>query len=74
MKLLALSTDPVFTRPAAPSRLYSLVKPYLQDERDIPFAYLILKISATMLPLAVLLYVPQLHGLAWWLATAAYLF
>jgi fatty acid desaturase len=74
MKLLAPSTDPVYTRPATPSRLYALLKPYLQDERDMPFAYLILKISATMLPLAVLLYVPQLHGLAWWGATVAYLF
>jgi fatty acid desaturase len=74
MKLLAPSTDPVFNRSAVPSRLHLLLKPYLQDERDMPFVHLILKISATMLPLAVLLYVPQLHGLAWWLATAAYLF
>ncbi len=74
MKLLAPSTDPVYNRLAVPSRLHLLLKPYLQDERDMPFAYLILKISTTMLPLAVLLYVPQLRGLAWWGATAAYLF
>lgn len=74
MKLLAPSTDPVYNRSAVPTCLHLLLKPYLQDERDMPFAYLILKISTTMLPLAVLLYVPQLHGLAWWIATAAYLF
>jgi hypothetical protein len=61
MKVLAVSTDPVYIRPSAPSRLHLWLASYLQDERDLPFAYLILKISATMLPLAVLLFVPALQ-------------
>ncbi|MVN78475.1 fatty acid desaturase [Hymenobacter sp. HMF4947] len=74
MKLLMPSTDPVYTRPATPSIIANWLSRYVQDERDMPFAYLILKISATMLPLAVLLYVPALTGWAWWAALAAYLF
>jgi fatty acid desaturase len=69
MKFLAPSTDPVYIRSAAPSRLDVFLCRYLQDERDLPFAYLILKISATMLPLAVLLFAPALRGNAWWWAT-----
>lgn len=68
MKLLATSTDPVYTRSATPSALATWLSRYLQDERDLPFAYLILKITATMLPLAVVLFVPALRGNAWWWA------
>ena len=68
MKVLAASTDPVYRRPAAPSALHRWLSRYLQDERDMPFAYLCLKITATMLPLAVVLFVPALRG-AWWWAT-----
>ncbi|RZK29593.1 MAG: fatty acid desaturase, partial [Hymenobacter sp.] len=68
MKLLAVSTDPVYTRSATPSRLDAWFSRYLQDERDLPFAYLMLKITATMLPLAVVLFVPALRGNAWWWA------
>ena len=42
----------------------------MQDERDMPFAYLLL--SSTMLPLAVLLFVPALHGPAWWAVAGGY--
>jgi fatty acid desaturase len=68
MKLLAPSTDPVYTRPATQSTLDNWLLRYLQDPRDLPFAHLMLKIAATMLPLAVALFVPTLRG-AWWWAT-----
>ena len=68
MKVLTASTDPVYCRPAAPSALHRWLSCYLQDERDVPFAHLCLKITGTMLPLAVLLFVPALRG-AWWWAT-----
>jgi hypothetical protein len=73
MKALAASTDPVYLRPASLSWLDKRLSYYLQDERDLPFAYLMLKITATMLPLAVLLFVPALRG-AWWWATFGLLF
>ena len=68
MKALAAITDPVHIRPTAPGWLARWLTPYLQDERDLPFAYLILKITATVLPLAVLLFVPALRGAWWWAA------
>jgi fatty acid desaturase len=68
MKVLTASTDPGYTRPTRLSRLDKWLSHYLQDERDLPFAHLMLKIAATMLPLAVALFVPALHG-AWWWAT-----
>ncbi|QKG53512.1 fatty acid desaturase family protein [Hymenobacter sp. BRD67] len=74
MKVLAASTDPVNSRPEAPTHLDSFLGHYLQDERDLPFVYLSLKISATMLPLAVLLFVPALRGAAWWAVFGVFFF
>ncbi|TVT40688.1 fatty acid desaturase [Hymenobacter setariae] len=66
MKLLTPSTDPVYSRPATHSYLNAWLLRYLQDPRDLPFAHLMLKIAATMLPLAVALFVPALRGAWWW--------
>ena len=74
MKLLAPSTDPVYTRPASLSGLDSWLSTYVQDERDLPFAHLLLKLTATVLPLAVALFVPALTGWAWWAVLAAFLY
>ncbi|RZK99868.1 MAG: fatty acid desaturase, partial [Hymenobacter sp.] len=73
MKSLTISTDPGHRRPAAPSRLYLLLSRYVQDERDMPFVYLILRISATLLPLAALLLVPAIGGWVWWAVLGVYL-
>ncbi|MGI4866296.1 MAG: fatty acid desaturase [Janthinobacterium lividum] len=73
MKSLTISTDPGYCRPAAPSRLHLLLSRYLQDERDMPFVYLILRISATLLPLAALLLVPAVQGWVWWAVLGVYL-
>jgi fatty acid desaturase len=74
MKFLAPSTDPVYTRPATQSPLDSWLLRYLQDPRDLPFAYLMLKIAATMLPLAAALFVPALHGPWWWATFGLFFF
>lgn len=60
MKALTTLTDPAYTPPCAPSGLYCWLSRYVQDERDMPFVYLLLQLSATMLPLAALLFVPGL--------------
>ena len=62
MRLLPDLTDPQYHQPVAPSRLHCWLSRYVQDERDMPFVYLLLQLSSTMLPLAVLLFVPALHG------------
>lgn len=74
MKSFTASTDPVYLAPTQPSSLDQFFGRYVQDVRDLPFIYLILKISATLLPLAVLLFVPALTGGAWWAVLALYLF
>ncbi len=45
---------------------------FIRDERDLPFIPLMFKITITLIPLAVLLYIPGLPAWAWWLAAAAY--
>ncbi|NML66241.1 fatty acid desaturase [Hymenobacter sp. RP-2-7] len=74
MKLLTASTDPVYTEVTNPSRLDAFLLNYLQDKRDLPFAHLLLKLSLTVLPLAVALFVPALTGWAWWVALGLFLY
>ncbi len=64
-------TDPVFIR-----RNYNwLDKQFLKivrDERDLPFIYLLVRISCIILPMAVLLYTSLLPNWAWWLLAVTY--
>jgi fatty acid desaturase len=73
MKSLAILTDPVYLKAATPSRLHRWLSRYVQDERDMPFVYLLLQLTATMLPLAALLFLPALQGVAWWGVVGLYL-
>lgn len=65
-------TDPVFS----PQASYGLFDKFwlarINDERDLPFVYLTLKISLFMLPLGVLLFIPAIGGWWWWVAAALY--
>ncbi|WBO83265.1 fatty acid desaturase family protein [Hymenobacter yonginensis] len=73
MKYLATSTDPVYD-PAAPvSRVGAFLQQFIQDKRDLPFVYLILEISLTILPLVALLYVPGLDRGLWWAVFGVFL-
>ena len=74
MKLLTASTDPVYTESTSLTRLDTWLLRYLQDKRDLPFAHLLLKLTGTVLPLAVALFVPALRGWAWWAVLAAFLY
>jgi len=69
MRVLPTITDPVFVKPAAYNRLDRFLLGLIRDERDLPFVHLSLQISLSMLPLAVLLYLPFVGG--WWWAIAA---
>ena len=71
MKDLTACTDPDYTQ-ATPSRFHQFLRRYVQDERDLPFAYLLLQITATMLPLAVLMFVPAVRGGVWWAAAGLF--
>ncbi|WP_333820663.1 fatty acid desaturase family protein [Ohtaekwangia sp.] len=72
-KTLTLSlADPVFI----PGEQYSAFDRFwlnkIRDERDLPFIYLTLRITFTLLPVAVLLYMPFIVGWVWWLMAGVY--
>jgi len=73
MKILAEITDPVSVSKPANS-LDRFFVSLLRDERDLPFVHLTIKITATLLPLAALLYIPGIPTWIWWIAAIAYQF
>ncbi len=73
MIVLGEIKDPVSSGKAVTS-LDRFFASMLRDERDLPFVYLTLKITFTLIPLAVLLYVPSLPGWLWWFAAVLYQF
>jgi fatty acid desaturase len=44
----------------------------IADERDLPFIYLTLKITFTMVPIGLMLYMPFITGIYWWIFAAVY--
>lgn len=74
--MIALSkiTDPVFVKPGNYSKLEQFYLRFIKDERDLPFVKLSVQITLTMLPLAVLLYMPFIDGWLWALIAVAYQF
>ncbi len=71
MKQLGPITDPVY-RPEKLNRFDQFLMKFIRDERDLPFAYLTLQISFTLIPLAILLYMPFVTGWAWWTTAIAF--
>ncbi|KAA2244449.1 fatty acid desaturase [Chitinophaga agrisoli] len=73
MKTFTLLTDPVYTKPdRAYTSLQLFFRSLIRDERDLPFVYLTLKITFTMLPLAIIMYIPGVPGWLWWAAAIGY--
>ena len=72
MKTLQPLTDPVFD----PNRTYTALDrkflSYIHDKRDLPFIYLTLQITFTLIPLAVLMYWPGVSNWLWWTAAVAF--
>lgn len=71
MKLLAAIHDPIFVQKDYTSLDRFLLK-FIKDERDLPFLYLILRITLLVIPFAVLLYLPFVSGWLWWVLAVAY--
>lgn len=65
-------TDPTFQRKAHYNALERFFLSLIRDERDLPFVYLTLRISLTMIPLAILLYFVQ--GWLWWVIAAVHFY
>ncbi|MBA3828632.1 MAG: fatty acid desaturase [Taibaiella sp.] len=73
MKHLTENTDPVYN-PKRSSATDKFFLKLIRDERDLPFIYLALSITFTLIPLAVLLYMPFISGWLWWVVAIAYLY
>jgi len=73
MRELPKITDPIFEKKELSGMGKSLLKK-IKDERDLPFIYLILKITFTLIPSAILLYTPLLTGNIWWAWAAFHMF
>ncbi len=74
MLLLAANTDPVYAEPSRYSSLDRFFLKLIRDKRDLPFVYLGLRVTFTLIPLAVLLYMPFVTGWLWWVVAIVYLF
>lgn len=64
MKQPGAITDPTYDSPTY-GRIDRFFLKLIRDKRDLPFVYLTLKISATIIPLAILLYLPFISGWFW---------
>ena len=73
MKALGPISDPVFVGRSYNQRDRFFLQ-YINDERDLPFVYLTLRITFTLIPLAVLLFVLPLFSGMWWAVAAAHLY
>ncbi len=71
MRLIKTITDPVYN-PRNYNKADLFILHFLRDKRDLPFIYLIIKVTVLLLPLAVLLYMPFITGWAWWLIVIAF--
>ncbi len=73
MKTFTLLTDPVYTKPdRAYTGLQLFFRSLIRDERDLPFVYLTIKITLTLIPLAILLFIPGIPNWLWWVAAIAF--
>lgn len=72
MKQLGTIHDPTFSpKPHTTTDRFFLR--FIKDERDLPFAYLMVKLTFTIIPLAVLLFMPFITGWVWALLATGYL-
>jgi len=73
MRTLGLISDPSFTQPVY-SRFDQFWLQFIKDERDLPFINLAIRITLTIIPLALLLYMPFLTGWLWGVVAFTYLY
>lgn len=72
MKSLGVITDPTYDNSVEHTKLDKFFLKFIRDKRDLPFIYLTIKITVTLIPLAILLYIPSITGWVWWLLVLAY--
>ncbi len=66
MQTLGVINDPIYTEKSSTNIFEKLCYKLLSDKRDLPFIYLTLKISLTIIPISILLFMPFVTGIVWW--------
>lgn len=72
MRELTTIKDPGFDPKTRLNFLDNFFIGLIKDPRDLPFIYLIIKISLFLLPISILLYTSLLSSWAWWLLVLVY--
>ncbi|MDJ1467471.1 fatty acid desaturase [Cytophagaceae bacterium DM2B3-1] len=72
MRTLTNLNDPIFIPKDNYTPLDRFFLRLLADERNLPFAYLTLNISLTLLPVGILLFMPFITGWVWWSLVVVY--
>ncbi|MBK9732729.1 MAG: fatty acid desaturase [Chitinophagaceae bacterium] len=73
MQTLQPITDPTFQE-TANSRTDQFLLGFISDKRDLPFVKLTIKISVTLIPIGILLFIPAITGPLWWALAITYFF
>ncbi len=73
MQVLQPNTDPIYIE-SPMSTLDRFLMRFLSDKRDLPFAYVTLQITCTIIPIAVMLYLPFIPASLWWILAATYVY
>ena len=61
-------TDPVWVKPERYNRFQHFLVGLINDERDLPFVYLCLKLTFVVIPFSILMFVPGVYR--WWFGTS----
>jgi fatty acid desaturase len=72
MRTLRTIDDPTFSQGQLYGALDRFFLKLITDERNLPFVHLTLRISLTLLPIGVLLFMPFVSGWVWWTLVVAY--
>jgi fatty acid desaturase len=74
MQTLQTITDPVFNETEKVSVINRFFISLIHDKKDLPFIYVTLKISLTLVPVGVLLFMPFIQGWIWWMLAVLYFY
>lgn len=74
MQTLNPIIDPTYDKSTTYTKFEEYLIGFINDKRDLPFLYLTFKISTTMIPVGILLFMPFITGYAWWMLAALYFF
>ncbi len=72
MRILKAINDPVFRAKSSKNLIDNFFSPMINDERDMPFVYLCLKLTFIIIPTAIFLFTSVLTGWQWWVVAAVY--